>query len=237
MRGLCFIKGEQLVAWGNERTIKVWDIETGKLLLVILDEETKPLGVHSVMQVGVSPDGGTLVYTGGQRSSKDSEKWVDKIYFWSLKERKPRGEIELTNTNHGQFNYSCPILSHDSKYFAWPERVGTLQLYRSANLEKVRSLGEAFENGWVKDACFSGDGKTLAVLTQKQTIRLLDVATGRELREIGEGTHCYDRYLWGRLYPICRPIRLAWSPDSKMIAQVWGRGVIRTWGPRDGQRQ
>jgi WD40 repeat protein len=247
VRGLCFIKGGQLLSWGDDCAIKVWDIGTGKLSRMLLDRAPalqKSVDQDYIFQLAVSPDGTTLAFTIGQWKSKD--KGVFSLSVWGLKDDKPRGEIELA-WDSGGAGYTSPVFSPDGKYFAWPEKDGTIHLYESASLKKVRTLGTDSGDGRVEGACFSGDGKTLAALTPRQTIRLLDVATGRQLREIGETVRndeypgwrqARSRFLGGSTsaaFPSCCSFRLAWSPTSNLIAQAWGPRMIRIWDAETGK--
>src|SRR5262249_32809529 len=79
---------------------------------------------------------------------------------------------------------------------------------------------------------------TLAAVTPSETIRLFDVGSGRQLAELGEETVPYWAPWCHRLVfdvPGDNPVRLAWSPDSKRIAQGWGPGMVRIWDAETGK--
>jgi WD40 repeat protein len=222
-RGLNFINGQQLLIWTNLHTIKVYSIRTRTLSRVPLRVNTLPAGIgerERISQLNVSPDGRILAVTHG--------KWLST---WKLNGGTLLGIIEVAKSESDIW-WTRPEFTPDSQFFAWPEEDGTIQLYRTATLEKVRCLGKTSRDGRVENARFSWDGKTLAALTRRRTIRVLEVATGRELREIGDESRQPSREgRWWLLRDDDRPdpARLAWSANSKVIAQAREPGIIRLW--------
>ena len=193
LRGLRFVRDKQLLAWGDDCTIRVWDIRTDKLVRVLLEDVSKPSRFldkrDSIYQVGVSPDGTTVAFSIVRWQKQNEGKDGQRLFLssWSLQDGQRTGEAEVVDGGGWyEGHYANPVFSPDSRMIAWPARDGTIQLYQSANLEQVRTLGDASRNGRVAGACFSGDGSMLAAVTLRRTIQLLDVASGRQLSELGQ---------------------------------------------------
>ncbi|HEY7310050.1 MAG TPA: sigma-70 family RNA polymerase sigma factor [Gemmataceae bacterium] len=68
---------------------------------------------------------------------------------------------------------------------------------------------------------FSPDGKTIACAAAGRGLCLWDVATGKELRQIGEVTHARS---------------IAFSPDGKVLACVFSNGVTALYETATGQK-
>jgi WD40 repeat protein len=77
------------------------------------------------------------------------------------------------------------------------------------------------EPNYVSAASLSPDGKLLAVCGGSQTVRFLDVPTGKEIRRIG-----VREYL--------RTQQLLWTPDGKQIVTT-GYNGINVWDVKDGK--
>ena len=77
------------------------------------------------------------------------------------------------------------------------------------------------EANYINAAALSPDGKVMAVCGGGQTIRFLEVATGKELRRIGIREHL-------------RTNQLIWSPDGKQIVTAGYQG-INVWDAQDGK--
>jgi RNA polymerase sigma factor (sigma-70 family) len=74
---------------------------------------------------------------------------------------------------------------------------------------------------WVHSLTFTPDGNALVVADTNGRVRVLDVATRKEL-------HVYDEHAGGVL-------RAALSPDETRIATAGGDGTVRVWDARTGR--
>jgi WD40 repeat protein len=66
---------------------------------------------------------------------------------------------------------------------------------------------------------FSPDGRLLATASSAGTVRLWDVATGAEIRQVGD--------------PDDRLTGVAFSPDGRVLAATGTDADIRLWGLAD----
>jgi WD40 repeat protein len=245
LRGMKFVKGDQLVAWGAERSIKIWDIETGKLLRVLTDDVNALPGLEdqdTLLQFAASPDGSTCACT--MRRIRRDGPWTACLYVWALKDGKSRGAVEVPWRGGMSLEYSSPVFSPDGKYLLWFLAGHALQVFRADDLKQVRCLGDA---AWDDEVwgTFSPDGNKLAIPTRAQTIRLLDFRTGQHLGEIGEPLPEEQRGWRGQRRqrslsgskgtPTCHSCKLAWSPSSTRIAQGCGPGLMRIWDTATGK--
>ena len=243
VRGLTFINGNYLITWGATHTIKVWDIENAKLNRIFMEDATSSIDKKNfISQVTVSPDGATLAfimsYWPWAYAAMSNWPWAyaqATLNVWNLKDGKSRCEISVP-ADH----YTSPVFSPDSRHIAWLEPGGAIHVYQSGSLEKTRSFGKSFLGGSAEALSFSPDGKILAVLTASQTIRILDSLTGKRLRQIGEALPPKEltnprRRTFDDWTPSCGPVRLAWSPNSKLIAQGWRPAMVRIWDAETGK--
>ena len=76
------------------------------------------------------------------------------------------------------------------------------------------------EPNYISAASLSPDGKTLAVCSNSQQIRFLDVATGTEIRRIGIREYMHTQ-------------QLLWSPDGNQLVTTGYTG-INVWDAKDG---
>lgn len=238
LRGLCFIRGREAAALGKQRTLKVWDLKTGKLSRKLLDDATAPAGLEdcgTIFQMAVSPDGETLTFT----QSRKEEEFVSAISVLRLPEGKPVGKIPIDGD--GYDSATIPVFSPDGKYLAWAAKDSTIHLYHMASLEQCRSFGKVTKDERLESVSFSRDGKLLAALTRRQTLVLYEVHSGKQWREVGEtippslSYRLERRGRFARDLHNCSPLRLSWTTDSKTVAQAWGPGMLRVWNVETGK--
>jgi WD40 repeat protein len=215
--------GKTLVSGGNDKTIKLWDLTTGK--------ERATLRGHRafVESLAISPDGKTLAsggrdqkiklwdlatckelttlegHTGGVRSlafRPDGKLLAsgsddETIKLWDLTTHKEQATLR------GNMGWVfCLAFSPDGKTLAGPGRNGMVTLWDVAS-RKVRA--HLFQdNDVILSVVFSPDGKTLAAGGSYRGIRLWEVATGVErARFIGRAPRIRS---------------LALTADGKMLA-------------------
>ncbi|QFS43313.1 serine/threonine protein kinase [Nostoc sphaeroides CCNUC1] len=155
--------GKTLASGSQDKTIKLWNLATGKLI--------RTLTGHSnlVNSVAFSRDGKTLA-----SGSTDGS-----IKLWNL----ATGEQIRTLRGHSDSVISIAI-SPDGKTLASGNFDASVKLWNLANGEQIRTLtGHSF---WVNSVAISPDGKTLASGSVDKTIKLWNLATGELIRTLTE---------------------------------------------------
>ncbi len=233
--------GKTLVSGGGwmDRTIRVWDVETGALL--------KTLNIRSGdYVVTFSPDGKTLV-SGDHRGEIrfwDVETWTQTATH-SLRgdanclAYSPDGErlaagadssravhifdgktFELVQTLRGHRDMITSIAySPDGKILASGGNEGQITLWNAYTGKRLKKL-KGHESG-VMSLSFSPDSKTLVSGGGDKTIRLWDVQTRELIKTIQdpEGSRS-----------------VAYSPDGTTIASGSLRTGIRLWNAETGEQ-
>ncbi len=205
--------GKMLASAGYDKTIKLWDLATGR------DLDTLQGHSETVESVAFSPDGKTL-------ASGSSDK---TIKLWDV----ATGKEKATLQGHVYAVLSVAY-SSDGKTLASGSSDKTIKLWDAATgKEKVTLKGHV---GSVCSLAFSPDGKTLAsgsgvppsledferkVFYLPGVIKLWDVATGKELASF-RGHKGFVR-------------SVAYSPDGKTLATASGDGTIRLWDAATGK--
>ena len=146
--------GKRIASSGYDRTVKVWDSETGEEKLTI-----KKAHSREITTVLFSPDGKRIL-----TQSRFANK---RIKVWDAK----TGQQLLANTDYG-YNADCAALSPDDKLIAMGDLSG-IRVCDSKTGEEVLVLKAS---GW-KCVGFSPDGKWIVVGHGSQ-IRVWDVETG-----------------------------------------------------------
>jgi len=127
----------------------------------------------AVSRILVTPDGQTIL-TQGQRS----------VRFWDAKSGEDRGAIDLTDDGPDFWTSS---LTPDGKTLLTTRRNGTAQVWNLADRKLQRSFRLAeppFDPNTLSRAAHAPDGSAIAVVTQDGSIRVCDVAAGRERPEL-----------------------------------------------------
>jgi len=150
--------GVLLASGSNDKTVKIWNAETGKQL--------KTLRVESFVQsVLFSPNGKIIAASG------DS----DGIYFWNVEDRKLINKLTDEKGIYREMKFSPDgkILASCGFEFVtfWDVATGKI----------IRKM-QAQTKEYVSSVAFSPDGKTLAASGWRKTINLWNAETGSEIR-------------------------------------------------------
>ncbi|MBN3888206.1 MAG: protein kinase [Nostoc sp. JL31] len=232
--------GKTIASSGDDRTIKLWNLATGKLIASLNGH------FQQVNVVVISPDGKLLV------SASDD----NTIKIWNLATRK---QIR-TLIGHSDSVHALAI-SADSETLVTGSDDNTIKIWDLATGEQIRTLaGHTFwvrsvaisPNGvilasgsfdktikiWnlakgypirtlegnsqtVTTVAISPNGKTLASGSRDRTIKLWNLATGRELRTLaGHGNTVTT---------------VAFSADGKIVASGSRDRTIKLWNTATGE--
>ncbi len=232
--------GSFLACSGRDKTIKLWNTTTGRLIQILKGHK------DSVLSVSLSADGNLLV-----SSSMDKT-----IKLWDVK----TGRLLQTVKNQNGWAWSVS-LSADGKLFAsgsmdktiklWDIKTGSpIQIFkghsndvRSVSLKtnkkllvsssddktiklwdiKSGNLTQSLKghNGWVRSISLSADGSLLASGSMDKTIKLWDIRSGRLLQTL---TGHND---------IVRSVSL--SADGSLLASGSLDKTIKLWGIKSGR--
>jgi WD40 repeat protein len=173
--------------------VKVWDTNTGKLLLTLKYDKHGGVSVAEF-----SPDGKRITGVCWDNSRTSIKTWdaaTGKVVTESVYLDHP-------------MSVRLPLLSPDRKrLFSHADITGRLALYGTVTVwdagtgKSLRSIKADAEE--VRGLAVSADGKLLATASADRTLRLWDLATGKEVRT-----------LKGHAGP---PGPVAFSPDGKRL--------------------
>lgn len=208
--------GKKLATGGHE--LRIWEVETGKLLHSVRAEE-------SVIHLAFSADSSILAV-----------KHIDvipprrfQVEPWKeLAPLRPKREVELlafspdkktlavTRGPDGRYPVAAEILKERGTIFLHEATDGTA-------LREIQAHQFLDPRGHesIYALVFSPDGKTLASAACDKSIRLWEVATGKERQRFPA-----DSYAAGSL---------AFAPDGNSLAWANSSGLIRIWDLRTGK--
>ncbi len=237
--------GKRFVSGGQDNTIRLWDVNTGKLLRTITER---------AWSVAFSPDGTTIA----------SGDWIQTISLWDVNTGKrlltlPGHTIKLWSlafSPDGRMLASCGCDYNTGSGY------DSIRLWDVKTGKHIRTIGEEAAGNGITDVAFSPDGKTIASASSS-ILRLWDVKTGKHIRTFTEDAASVWRVafspdgktiasanigaiigLWdvetGKLLRTisgqgCVGKVVAFSPDGKTIASG-GWQVAYLWDANTGQR-
>jgi RNA polymerase sigma factor (sigma-70 family) len=209
--------GKTLISGGDgyDRSIRLWDVTTGKERRRFLWHKRE---VSSILYV---PDGQALIST---------DRSEGKIYTTDLATGAVLRALECSKIPKGAWGGAPDALAiaPGARVLAWGETLQwenpqrwtyRLRLIDLATGKDLRQL-LGHEKGTIALA-FSPDGKVLASASWDRTIRLWNVGTGKELCKITR-THSDTR-------------RLVFAPDGKTLASIGGDSTIHLWEVATGK--
>ena len=187
--------GTKIVSGSSDRTVKIWNSQTGECLKTLIGHN------RPVLSVVFSPDGNTIASCGGHSIIKlwnsQSGECVQTIQerasyiikFNSngsiLASGHTSGYIKLWDINNGQCiqnlgDFGKPIISiafsPDGNYLAYGSYDGTVTVWDITNNQSIAVLQEKFSSPW--SLAFSKDSNLLAIGRDCEMIQIWDINTG-----------------------------------------------------------
>jgi len=183
--------GKLLASSSQDKTIKLWEMATGRELHMLSGHSSQ------VLSVAFSPNGKLLASGSGDNMVK----------LWDVATghelRTLSAQLELPTLSPQLMGTPSVVFSPDGKVLASGRVDSTVKLWDVATGRELRTLsGHKYRR--VSSVAFSPDGKLLASGSWDKTIKLWDVGTGQELRTLS-----------GHLYGVSS---VAFSPDGKVLA-------------------
>jgi WD40 repeat protein len=208
--------GQAIATGSNDHTIKLWQLETGKLLRTL----GGLFSGHSsiVHTVAFSPDGQLLA----------SGSWDETIKLWQVS----RGKEIRTLTSHGSwinsvaFNPILPNFSYQQEeaylrgwILASGGADGTVKLWIVSTGIEISTFTGHSDSVW--SVAFSPDGQLLASGSADSTIKLWQVDRGREIRSF-IGHSFFVNFV-------------TFSPDGRLLVSASADGTIKLWQVSTGK--
>ncbi len=160
--------GRRLASAGYDRTVRVWDVATGRQVFAL---EGHAWGVHGV---AYSPDGRLIASASGDKT----------VRLWDA----ATGRAVRTIEAHGRTARQV-VFGPDGTWFASSSHDGTLKLWDTATGRELLHLpGHEAE---VFGLAVSPDGTRLASASWDRTVKLWDAATGQRLSVLNVGARAY----------------------------------------------
>jgi WD40 repeat protein len=234
--------GQQLASSSFDRTVKLWDVQTGECVKTFLGHTNR------VWTVAYHPNGQQLVSGGDDHATK----------FWNLKTGR------CTKTFKGHTNAVLSLAFNPKGYYLasghedqtvrlWDIKSGILVETLREHTNRVWSvafqpasqhpilasgsadytiklwdpkLGSCVQTlyghaSWVWSLAFHPNGMRLASGSYDQTVKLWNISTGECLTTIQEHTS-----------PV---VCVAYSPDGKLLASSEFNGIIKLWDTHTGE--
>jgi WD40 repeat protein/tetratricopeptide (TPR) repeat protein len=244
---VCFSPdGRRLATASVDRTVKVWDAQTGQEILTLRGHTE---GVRSVC---FSPDGRRLATASARWTSMDLP---GEVKVWDAQTghelrtlRGHTGEVQSVcfspdgrrlataswdrtvrvwdaQTGQEQLTLKGPSIvwgvcfSPDGRRLASADGDNTVKVWDAQTGQKLRTLRGHTEG--VQSVCFSPDGRRLATASWDQTVRVWDAQRGQEQLSLKGHT--------SQINSVC------FSPDGRRLASASSDKTVRVWDAQTGQ--
>jgi WD40 repeat protein/serine/threonine protein kinase len=204
--------GRRLISAGGaaDRTLRVWDLPSGKPLHVLKGHE------HLVQSVALAPDGSEAASVG----------WDGTLRFWDLdrgvEKRVIRPELNVAPhaRSDGFRNFLFDVAySKDGRSVLIGCEDGVMRLYSRDTGQLLRDLPG--HEGFLFNVSISADGQKYASAGADQTVRIWDARSGRELL-------CYRGHR-------DRVTTVAFAWDGHSVFSASADGALRIWDQNTGQ--
>ncbi|KAF8193560.1 WD40-repeat-containing domain protein, partial [Mycena galopus ATCC 62051] len=159
--------GRQIVSGSGDRTIRLWDVETGQQVGKALEGHT-----YEVRSVAFSSDGRHIISGSGDKT----------IRLWDVETGQQVGKALDGHTDWVR----SVAFSSDGRHIFSGSDDNTIRLW---DVETGKQVGKALDGHtlWVQSVAFSSDGRHIVSGSGDKTIRLWDVETGQQVGKALEG--------------------------------------------------
>ena len=216
--------GNQLVSASNDKTIRIWDIATGKTVRMIRGESA-PGNWGAIYAMSLSPDG-RWIAVGGYLSDTDPiSASVIRLYDFAT------GKLVRLLAGHKNVVHALRF-SPDSKRLISGSGDRTAMIWDIATGKALFRL--AGHTDQVKTVNFSSDGTRAITGADDETLRLWNVADGKLIAEMKEHNAIRMRESKNPEVWSGNVETVAFSPDDKIIASGSSDGRVLLWDGNTG---
>jgi WD40 repeat protein len=202
--------GKQLATASFDRSVRLWDVATGKAIRTLAGHQDLVLGV------AVRPDGKQLASASADKTARIWDPATGKELF-ALKHPNIVDAVAFNPAGT-----QLATVGHDGVLRIWDTAKGTqireIKAHTTANLLAIYCLT------WDKE------GKQIATGGLDQTIKLWDAATGKMVREFK--AYKPKEFEQGHREGV---FAVALSPDGKQLASAGSDRTIKFWTLADGK--
>ena len=234
--------GDRLASARDDRSVRIWDPDTGGLLL------TMPGHSNNIYGLAWSPDGERIA---AATPSQDIHIWNaltgQRIRNWNNQGRAvysldwahnddriivgSSGDdgIRIWNPDNGNlirhFNdahdghVTALAWAPDDQSFVSGASDGRVRVWNPANGQMLRELEENNDRNHIHDIAWSPNGERIVAARNSYGITVWDAETGVKLRELNRGWTAYS---------------VAYSSDSERVAVGFDTSWVRVWNPDTG---
>jgi WD40 repeat protein/serine/threonine protein kinase len=232
--------GNRLAAAGFDGTVRVWDVDSGRLTRILLGHTA------FVAALAWSPDGKDLASAG----------WDRTVRIWDVASGQPLRLLEA-----GLDRVHAVAWSPDGMAVVSAEQGGTVRIWELAS-DRSRTLGG--HTGDANAVAWSRDGKTVASGGADGAVRLWEATSGKLGPVLGRSPSPVVRVAWSpdgttlascgqdqrvRLWDVAGvkertsfrahasvPTALAWSRDGQALATGSSGGEVAVWQVASGRQ-
>ena len=213
---LAFLPNRKILAsTSNDRTIRLWDTESGKQLAVLSVQQN-----FLPWALVFSPDSATIA-SGGRTGT---------IHMWNA-----ATGVHLAALMGHTDSVEALAFSPDGRMLASASQDTSIRLWDSSSGEHLSTLTGHKQP--VEVLVFSPDGKTLASAGMGGTVRLWNPDTGKMVRSLVQlGLADTNQELPTATRRTMWIDKLAFSPDGSTLASGDRHGIVQLWRVSNGSR-